>query len=836
MKTFSVVVRGCLSSGRLQQAARYLSVMNEAGYEVPAPAVTELVSRSWRAFGDLRKVAEWLGDEFPLPLPPSAVVHMIDECFELETAEAQAASAALVEQFAVAVDATLPYAAYGKLLRLYARSNNASGAVCVRRMVKEGHRPCERLCRTVMLRCVESQNVALAEALAAFLRSNSEMGLVDYKTLMKVYACAGMYGKICDLYHLVLTAGLEPDAVMYGSLLKFAAKAGRTALSQELLLRSEGTGCVKTLLWTIRSAGQQGDLPKALDAFESLKRSQPRMADVMGYNMVIDACCSNKHMSEAVRLAAEMKANGVRKNNVTFNTLMKGYCQAGNLDSAKRTMAEMKDDGLSPDTTSFSCLLSCAAKACNTPEMWSILATMDSQGLSPDSYVVSIMMQAARKTQKPDDAFRMLSILDRPDVKICEDEIVFNCVLDACLARKDRRRLDRALRVYASPANRVRPSLRTYSLVIRACAALGRTDDAMAAWSDMLKQGDIRPNDIAVGCIIDALVEGRAVEEALAVFQEWKGRVKYDTVIYASLIKGFSYLGDADRAVALYRDMKAEKVPVNHIVFTSLITAYARAGNMKPADDILEEMEAEGCKPNAITYSVMIRGHCIRGDLAAALEVLQEMVGLGFPADCIIFNTLLDGCVRHANWDLADTLLQEMAQQGVERSNFTVSILVKMWSKRGDLDRAVRTVKEALAAPQALAEHGGKRQRGPIIDAQVGSCIVGACIHNRDPERALEVFRDMKSWPGFEGPDANTYGAMICGMAKHGYLHEAVEIAEEACVALRSAYDRKTIAPSVFMQLFRALRANGSLQEVGPGLSAKLREAGMAVDEHWLKL
>lgn len=70
----------------------------------------------------------------------------------------------------MAVDATLPYAAYGKLLRLYARSNNASGAVCVRRMVKEGHRPCERLCRTVMLRCVESQNVALAEALAAFLR------------------------------------------------------------------------------------------------------------------------------------------------------------------------------------------------------------------------------------------------------------------------------------------------------------------------------------------------------------------------------------------------------------------------------------------------------------------------------------------------------------------------------------------------------------------------------------------------------------------------------------------------------------------------------------------
>jgi len=623
---------------------------------------------------------------------------------------------------------------------------------------------------------------------------------------------------------------------MYGSLLKFAAKAGRTALSQELLLRSEGTGCVKTLLWTIRSAGQQGDLPKALDAFESLKRSQPRMADVMGYNMVIDACCSNKHMSEAVRLAAEMKANGVRKNNVTFNTLMKGYCQAGNLDSAKRTMAEMKDDGLSPDTTSFSCLLSCAAKACNTPEMWSILATMDSQGLSPDSYVVSIMMQAARKTQKPDDAFRMLSILDRPDVKICEDEIVFNCVLDACLARKDRRRLDRALRVYASPANRVRPSLRTYSLVIRACAALGRTDDAMAAWSDMLKQGDIRPNDIAVGCIIDALVEGRAVEEALAVFQEWKGRVKYDTIIYSTLIKGFASIGDADRAMALYQDMKTEGIPMNHIVFTSLITAYARVGNMKPADGILEEMLTEGCKPNAITYSVMIRGHCVRGDLPAALEVLQKMVSLGFPADCVIFNTLLDGCVRSSNWDLAETLLEEMGKQGVERSNFTVSIIVKMWSKRGDLDKAFETVYDALKAPHVLSEQVSKRyHQSSSIDTQVGSCIVGACIHNKDPERALKVFRDMKTWPNFDGPDANTYGAMICGLAKHGYLREATSIAEEACVALRASYDRKMVSSSALMQLFRALKAEGTLGEVGPALGAKLRAAGMVVEDDWLR-
>lgn len=85
----------------------------------------------------------------------------------------------------------------------------------------------------------------------------SESGI---EVLLEVYAYAGMYDKACDLYHMVLAAGLEPDATMYGSLMKFSAKVGRIALSQELLRKSEGVGCVKTCLWTIRSAGQQAGL------------------------------------------------------------------------------------------------------------------------------------------------------------------------------------------------------------------------------------------------------------------------------------------------------------------------------------------------------------------------------------------------------------------------------------------------------------------------------------------------------------------------------------------------------------------------------------------------
>merc|ERR1719221_1164126 len=103
--------------------------------------------------------------------------------------------------------------------------------------------------------------------------------------------------------------------------------------------------------------------------------------------------------------------------------------------------------------------------------------------------------------------------------------------------------------------------------------------------------------------MIDALVEAQKVEDALALFQEWKTKVPCDTIIYSTLIKGFANIGDADRAMALYRDMRTIGIQMNHIAFTTLINAHAKNGLMKRAEQLLGEMKADGWKPNAITYS-----------------------------------------------------------------------------------------------------------------------------------------------------------------------------------------------------------------------------------------
>merc|ERR1719330_18865 len=343
----------------------------------------------------------------------------------------------------------------------------------------------------------------------------------------------------------------------------------------------------------------------------------------------------------------------------------------------------------------------------------------------------------------------------------------------------------------------------------------------------MINERSLHPNDVTLGCMIDALIEAQHVEEAFALFQEWKPKVQCDTIIYSTLIKGFSHLGDAERAMALYKDMKDDGVQRTHRVYTALINAHTRNGYMTKAEALLEDMQTEDCQPNAITYSSLVKGHCVRGDLEAAFGLFHKMMDLGFEADTVIFNTLLDGCVQKGNWALGDQLLAEMQRLDVQPSNFTLSIIVKMWSKRGELDKAFECVYLALQDPVAH-----KR-----VDAQVGACIVGACIHNRDPERALKVFEEMKGWRNFDGPDTNTYSALISGLPRHGLVRKAVQLTEEACDLLSAvAYgqDRRPLAPNALKQLFRSLKQEGLLQELGLPLEGKLRKAGMKFDMQWL--
>merc|ERR1719482_1743598 len=141
--------------------------------------------------------------------------------------------------------------------------------------------------------------------------------------------------------------------------------------------------------------------------------------------------------------------------------------------------------------------------------------------------------------------------------------------------------------------------------------------------------------------------------------------------------------------------MNERKIELSIVMYNTLIDASARCGRMEYLPKILEDMKANRAKPNVITYSTMLKGHCQNGNIQEAFAILEQMKkDARLKPDEIMYNSLLDGCAQNNLVDEGLRLLEEMQSEGVQPSNFTLSILVKLMNRARRLDRAFSLVEE----------------------------------------------------------------------------------------------------------------------------------------------
>jgi len=786
----NAAVKGYLSGGHVDLALQHSREMQKHGKNISPTSATALLDASSKKELSLSDVLTVL-EGASLPMEAAGVA--MTACFKTDDMP----SARLLEE-RLRRSGQVSFAVLEPLLKLAAKHDEAWAQSLLQEMQARNMFLSEGLCGLVLSRCGEARHIQLAEAIQSYLRDRKMTSLATYKTLMKVYATCDLLDRACDLYEDILADGVVPDNVMYGCLAKFAAKCGRDDLSDRLFSaasdKPQGSD-VQNYMWLIRSAGQRHDVQRAVSLLRQLQHEKASVVDPAIYNCVLDVCMSNGATSEAERIFQEMLQNKL-VTLITYNTLMKGYCAKGDLARARRLIRDMQDMGLRPNSASYNCLLSAAVGGGDHKQAWGIVESMRSSGVEADSFTVCILMKIVRKASNRTDAQRALAVLDSAKVDICKDEILLNTVLDACIHLKDTRRLSWILREFESAT--LVPSVQNYGLIIKAYSCLKQTKKCWSVWYEMTdkRQRGLVPSDVALSCMLDSIVTAGQVEEAVALFEQWRNVVPPNTIIYSNIIKGFASQGDADRALDMYHQLRADGLKMNLVAYSTLIDAQARAGKMDRAHGLLEEMKEDGVEPNTITYSSLVKGHCKEGDLDGALKLFDKMVASGVQPDTVMYNTLLDGAVRACRFSLCDQFLKEMQTTGTEPSNFTLSIVVKMWGKRKKLDKAFQAVRAHAEA------------RSLQLDSKLCTCLISACFHNADPQRALAALKEMKTWPNCDGPDAGTYEQLTEQLVKVQLLQEAAGVVKEA-VALAGNRSIKPLNPNVLRLLRRSLEQCG---------------------------
>merc|ERR1719502_1171792 len=518
----------------------------------------------------------------------------------------------------------------------------------------------------------------------------------------------------------------------------------------------------------------------------------------MAYNSLLDACIQCDDTVQAGKHFEQMKADGFI-DTVSFNIMLKMYLRQNKHDDAQMLLKEMRERGLQPNKITYNELINSKVEAGDRNGVWDVVAQMKNQGESPNSVTCSILLKALTERASKQDVKRTMDLIEYMEDPM--DEVLFSSVIEACLRVGQLDLLSRQMQKYARQGGLIALSAPTYGSMIKAYGQARDVERMWELWHEMEKR-QVKPTAVTIGCMIDALVKNHCVEDAWNLVHDLMSdpmrKSLVNNIIYSTILKGFAMTKQTERLFAVYAEIRDQGVQANTITYNTMIDACARCGAMDRVPQLLADMKSANISPDQITYGTLVKGHCLSGSVNHAFEILAEMRAEGkHKPDEILFNCLLDGCAKEHRLEDAMALYEEMKQANIVPSNFTLCTLVKLLGRSRRLEEAFATVKE-------LSTKGGLK---PNI--QVFTCLIQACIHNRQLQRAFQLHDEVIT-ANCE-PDQKTYTVLVRGCLWGGNLQKAAEL-------VRCAY----LLPGHTFQM--ASRAHGVEAKVLEELVMKLNQ------------
>jgi pentatricopeptide repeat protein len=393
--------------------------------------------------------------------------------------------------------------------------------------------------------------------------------------------------------------------------------------------------------------------------------------------------------------------------------------------------------------------------------MWEIVREMSDAGVPPNQVTCSILLKNLNSHSAESDISVTMNLLNSLEEPM--DEVLVSSVVEACVRIGKPDLLSSRLQMLEGGSRTSVTGAHTYGSLIK---AYGRAGDIAAVWRcwKEMRSRHIKPSSITLGCMVEAVVENQDAEGAYDLIQQVQEDEKcqetVNSVMYCSVLKGFARERKLGRVWNVYEEMEKRNVEMSVVTYNTLIDACARAGRMESVPKILQSMKKRCVRPNLITYSTMVKGHCQSGDVRIAFELVEEMKqDSKLKPDEIMYNSLLDGCARNNMYEEGLRVLQEMQDEGVQLSNFTLSVLVKLMNRAYRVDQAFSLVQDI-----------SKKYKFKL-NVHVYTNLIQACISNRQVSRAMDTLETMVKENVY--PDSRTYKLLVRGSIASGCYEQA---------------------------------------------------------------
>jgi pentatricopeptide repeat protein len=751
-----------------RQAKDFLRAMGHTGLYVPSHLTTALV-RLMLDNGELEAILELFT---AFNLSGEALTAILVACEQRLAADPTARMQAFLERVVdLAAEKQVPmlYSSYETLVKALTRMRDVRAQRTFDAMATQCCAPTETTCLMVLDTCIDWSNSTMALHVLGYMRRGR--------------APTGAYEKAaraaCGARDFAALKEVGQDARADG-----AVTAGLTALLKEVpatRTKTKGNGKGKSgasvplahFMKSIRECSRTRDASRALELLHDLRKAGT-LPDTIACNAVLDVCVKAGAVRSARELLEEMKKARMA-DAASFNSMLNAGQKNGpaphKVADVDALLAEMAACGIVPTQISFNAAMNVAVMQGDSKAAWRYFDDMKQRGFKADAFTCSILLKGVKDFRTTEEVDRVLKLLESCG-NMKADDVLVGALLDAAVRLKDSKRLTQALNAVRNAG--ILPTAHAHATVFRALAnaAAGpremRWAEAQRNWEGMRARGLVATEGTYLAYVECAVACGDWLQ-AKRILEEMKVKGPAPTAgIYATVTRGLVLGKQTEDAKRLYAEMVGMGFAVNLVTYNALVDAMAKVGDVEGAADLFRDMCSQGIAPDLVTYSTVIKAYCVQGDLEPAIQLFTLMRKRGLVPDQILFNSLLDGCAKKPQRSLAEQILRDMEDGGVPISNYTVSILVKLYGRCGDVDEAVR-VKEALSKKYSLD-----------VSVTVQTCLIQAMLTHGRVEEAMQVFDQIQA------PDAKTYTTVIRGCLRQHRVLEAVHVAESS---LRAGLD-----------------------------------------------
>merc|ERR1719169_353236 len=309
-----------------------------------------------------------------------------------------------------------------------------------------------------------------------------------------------------------------------------------------------------------------------------------------------------------------MKEDGITPNRVTFNELLNALCQ---------------HNSNSPSPPGSNAAAVSAELKKNAPKgglIWELVEEMKEAGVKPNHVTCSILLKSLNQVSGQAEVLSTMELLNTMEEPM--DEVLLSSVVEACVRIGKPDLLTAKLKQIQGNDTVAVTGAHTFGSLIKAYGHAKDINGVWRCWKEM-RSRHIKPTSITLGCMVEAVVSNGDAEGAFDLIHQMQDDEQccgaLNSVIYCSVLKGFTREKKIDRVWAVYEEMSDRHIELSIVTYNTLIDACARCSRMDRVPRVLEDMKTHRVKPNVITFSTMLKGHCQNGNIQAGFAILEEM-------------------------------------------------------------------------------------------------------------------------------------------------------------------------------------------------------------------